>query len=50
MLQAFDRATKHPNATVVSWASPRVVLIRDFLSPQEIEHLERQATGAGGQL
>lgn len=44
--QMFDRATKHANATVVSWSSPRVVLIRDFLSPNEIEHLVQQATGA----
>ena len=43
--QMFDRATKHPNATVVSWSSPRVVLIRDFLAPDEIEHLVQQATG-----
>lgn len=43
--QMFDRATKHPNATVVSWSSPRVVLIRDFLAPNEIEHLVQQATG-----
>lgn len=45
--QVFDRATKHPNATVVSWAAPRVVLIRDFLSPAEVAHLERQARGEG---
>ncbi|PRW59635.1 putative prolyl 4-hydroxylase 10 isoform A [Chlorella sorokiniana] len=43
--EMFDRATKHPNATVVSWSSPRVVLIKDFLAPDEIEHLVHQATG-----
>ena len=43
--QMFDRATKHPNATVVSWSSPRVVLIRDLLAADEIEHLVQQATG-----
>lgn len=46
LLQMFHRATKHPNATVVSWSSPRVVLIRDFLAPDEIEHMVQQATGA----
>lgn len=46
--QIFDQATKHPNATVVSWSSPRVVLIRDFLAPEEIEHTVQQATGALG--
>ena len=46
--QVFDRATKHPNATVVSWASPRVLLIRDFLAPPEVAHLVALATGGGG--
>ena len=41
----FDRATKHPNASIVSWGSPRVLLIKDFLSPQEVEHLVERATG-----
>ncbi|EFN54375.1 hypothetical protein CHLNCDRAFT_135671 [Chlorella variabilis] len=43
--EVFDRAARHPNATVVSWSSPRVLLIRDFLTPDETEHLIRQATG-----
>lgn len=45
-LQIFDRATKHPNATVASWASPRVLLVRDFLAPHEVEHLQALAEGA----
>lgn len=44
--QIFDRATKHPNVTVVSWASPRVLLVRDFLAPDEVEHLLALAEGA----
>ncbi|KAL4458441.1 hypothetical protein ABPG75_013306 [Micractinium tetrahymenae] len=43
--ETFDHATRHPNATVVSWASPRVLLIRDFLTPDEIEHLVALAEG-----
>jgi hypothetical protein len=41
----YDRATRHFNATVLSSSSPRLLLIRDFLSPAEVEHLVRQARG-----
>ena len=44
--QTYDRATKHPNATVLSWAAPRVLLIRDFLAPREVQHLIDQARWA----
>eukprot|EP00887_Chlorella_sp_A99_P006413 scaffold3.g6413.t1 len=35
----FDRALHAPNATLISPASPRVVLVRHFLSSEEVEHL-----------
>lgn len=49
-LQVFDRATRHPNATVLSWSAPRLLVVGNFLTPAEIDHLEWQASGgcAGG--
>ena len=41
----FERSAAHPNATVISQASPRLVLIRSFLSPAEVEHLIALAEG-----
>ncbi|GAB4822020.1 hypothetical protein N2152v2_009066 [Parachlorella kessleri] len=41
----FDRALAHPNATLVSTHSPRLVLVRGFLSGQEVEHLVGLAQG-----
>lgn len=51
--EVWDRAAAHPNATLLSAHSPRLVLVRDFLSAAEIEHLlaltagELVATGSG---
>ena len=35
----YDRATRHPNATVISWESPRAVLIHSFLKLGEVQHM-----------
>ena len=35
----YDKVTHHPNATVISWEKPRAVLIKRFLSPDEVDHL-----------
>lgn len=37
--EVFDRPTRHPNATIVSWESPRVLLIRHFLTEEEVAYL-----------
>lgn len=48
MRAAWDRAARHPNATVLSPHAPRVLLVRGFLSPSEVEHLVTLAAGAAG--
>lgn len=35
---AYDAPTRHPNATIISWDKPRIVLLRNFVTPQEVEH------------
>ncbi|KAL6770815.1 hypothetical protein ACKKBF_B32790 [Auxenochlorella protothecoides x Auxenochlorella symbiontica] len=35
----YDRAARHPAATVLSFDSPRLVLFKSFLSPGEVDHL-----------
>lgn len=41
----YDVATRHPNATVLSHHSPRVLLVHDFLAPDEVDHLIGIAAG-----
>ena len=43
--EVYDRASHHPNATVVSWSRPRVVTVAGFLSPHEVMHLKALAEG-----
>ena len=43
--EVFERSAAHPNATLISPASPRLVLIRSFLSPGEVDHLVSLAEG-----
>jgi hypothetical protein len=35
----YSRAANHPGAEVLSWSAPRLVRIRSFLSPAEVNHL-----------
>lgn len=44
--EVFNWPTKYPNATVVSWASPRALHVRNFLQPREVAALI-QAAGQG---
>lgn len=37
--KVFDKALSHPNAQLISASSPRVVLIKHFLSPEEVLHV-----------
>jgi hypothetical protein len=39
----YDWPTLHPNATVISWEDPRVVLVRGFLNDREVAHLQEAA-------
>ena len=41
----FDSGLAHPNATLVSSHSPRLVLVKGFLSGEEVEHLVGLAQG-----
>jgi prolyl 4-hydroxylase len=42
----YDRAARLPAAEVLSWAEPRLVLLRSFLSPAEVAHLVAAAQPA----
>jgi hypothetical protein len=37
--EVYDRATRHPNATIVSWESPRAVHFKGFLPREDIDHM-----------
>jgi 2OG-Fe(II) oxygenase superfamily len=44
--EVYDHATqnlKENNATVISWESPRVIHFKNFLSPDEVDHLIKTA-------
>ena len=43
--QVFDSAIKHPNATVISLDHPRAILLKGFLSSDEIQDILSIAEG-----
>lgn len=41
--EIYDLVLKHPNAKVVHWDDPRIILVKKFLSPDEVDHMKKVA-------